>query len=150
MLPHDRRPPPRLGALVVHVALYVRDIDRTCAFYEKHFGATCSAVYHSARTAGFSSRFITLPGGGPRLEVMHLPPLDAPHVGIGYAHIAIGVGDRSDVDALAARLGAAGVPIASAPRLTGDGYYEAVVLDPDGNPIEITTSVSTPDEVVRP
>jgi lactoylglutathione lyase len=25
-----------------------------------------------------------------------------------------------------------------APRTTGDGYYEAVVLDPDGNRVELT------------
>ena len=33
---------------------------------------------------------------------------------------------------------AAGVPIVNGPRLTGDGYYEAVVTDPDGNLVEIT------------
>ncbi|MFU1917770.1 hypothetical protein ACM6PT_11170, partial [Klebsiella pneumoniae] len=33
-----------------------------------------------------------------------------------------------------------GKPVASAkppPRTTGDGYYEAVIADPDGNLIEI-------------
>jgi lactoylglutathione lyase len=148
-MPAERPAPARDAIRVVHVALYVRDVDRTCAFYEAHFGATAGPVYRSARTAGFTSRFLTFPGGGPRLEVMHLPPLDAPRAGIGYAHLALGVGDRSDVDALVARLDAAGVSIASAPRQTGDGYYEAVVLDPDGNPVEITTSVSTPDEAIR-
>ena len=34
---------------------------------------------------------------------------------------------------------AAGVRIISEPRLTGDGYYEAVVADPDGNLVEITS-----------
>jgi len=24
------------------------------------------------------------------------------------------------------------------PRVTGDGYYESVILDPDGNRIEVT------------
>jgi lactoylglutathione lyase len=26
----------------------------------------------------------------------------------------------------------------SGPRVTGDGYYEAVVRDPDGNAVEVT------------
>jgi lactoylglutathione lyase len=34
---------------------------------------------------------------------------------------------------------AAGVPVISGPRLTGDGYYEAVVTDSEGNLVEITS-----------
>jgi lactoylglutathione lyase len=34
---------------------------------------------------------------------------------------------------------AAGVPVVSSPRLTGDGYYEAVVTDTEGNLVEITS-----------
>jgi lactoylglutathione lyase len=48
------------------------------------------------------------------------------------------VGSREAVDDCAARLAEAGVPLVSPPRLTGDGYYEAVVLDPEGNVVEIT------------
>jgi lactoylglutathione lyase len=33
---------------------------------------------------------------------------------------------------------AAGVPIVSGPRLTGDGYYEAVIIDSEGILVEIT------------
>jgi lactoylglutathione lyase len=29
------------------------------------------------------------------------------------------------------------VTIASGPRTTGDGYYEAVIVDPEGNHIEL-------------
>lgn len=147
MLPDEERTGPATAARIVHVALYVDDLDRSCSFYEEHFGARCGPLYHSARTSGFSSRFLTLPGGGPRLELMHLPPLETPRAGIGYAHIAMGLGARADVDAVVARLAGAGVTVASAPRLTGDGYYEAVVLDPDGNPIEITTTGSPHTEV---
>jgi lactoylglutathione lyase len=56
----------------------------------------------------------------------------------GYAHLAVSVGSEAAVDALAARLVADGVPLLSGPRRTGDGYYEAVVADPDGNAVEVT------------
>jgi lactoylglutathione lyase len=58
---------------------------------------------------------------------------DAP----GYAHLAVALGSRAAVDAMAARLAAAGVPVVSGPRETGDGYYEAAVRDPEGNLVEV-------------
>jgi len=39
---------------------------------------------------------------------------------------------------LAARLRAAGIELADGPRRTGDGYYECVVRDPEGNRVEVT------------
>ncbi len=40
--------------------------------------------------------------------------------------------------ALVERLRAEGVRVVSGPRRTGDGYYEAVIEDPDGNLVEVT------------
>ncbi|QRK10816.1 GrpB family protein [Archangium violaceum] len=45
---------------------------------------------------------------------------------------------REAVDAMAERFRRQGLPEVDGPRQTGDGYYECVVLDPDGNRIEIT------------
>ena len=42
------------------------------------------------------------------------------------------------VDDLTAQLRGVGCTVVGEPRRTGDGYYESVVLDPDGNRIEIT------------
>jgi lactoylglutathione lyase len=42
------------------------------------------------------------------------------------------------VDSLTARLRQDGYRVVGEPRRTGDGYYESVVLDPDGNRVEIT------------
>jgi lactoylglutathione lyase len=78
-----------------------------------------------------------------RLEVMQMPGIaPRPDPGdtqmLGLAHLAFAVGAKADVDALTARLRAAGLRVLDGPRTTGDGYYESVVQDPDGNRIEIT------------
>jgi lactoylglutathione lyase len=60
--------------------------------------------------------------------------LEAPR----HAHIAISVGSRPAVDSLVKEMEQAGVEIISGPRVTGDGYYEAVIADSEGNLVEIT------------
>jgi lactoylglutathione lyase len=95
-------------------------------------------LYRNERK-GFESRFLTF-GGGARLEVMtrHDVTRAASEEQLGLAHVALCVGDEATVDALAARLRADGVPVDSGPRRTGDGYYECVVRDPEGNRVEVT------------
>jgi lactoylglutathione lyase len=57
---------------------------------------------------------------------------------MGLTHFAVSVGSKELVDELTRRLKGDGYPVLDGPRTTGDGYYESVVLDPDGNRIEIT------------
>lgn len=57
---------------------------------------------------------------------------------LGLIHFAISVGSKENVDALTKKLGDDGFEIVGMPRTTGDGYYESVILDPEGNRIEIT------------
>ena len=77
--------------------------------------------------------------GGARLEIMTRADVNTAPSGeqLGFAHVAIAVGADSAVDDLAARMRADGFGILSGPRRTGDGYYECVVLDPEGNRVEI-------------
>ena len=123
-----------------HVALWTRDLDRAVAFWERHFGATAGDAYHSQRRAGFVSRFVLL-GEGAALELMTGPWLpeetQADAERPGWAHIAVSLGSETAVTALAGELEASGA-LVSPPRWTGDGFFEAVVKDPDGNLVEIT------------
>ena len=51
---------------------------------------------------------------------------------------AISVGSRERVDERTEHIRKAGFEVAGEPRTTGDGYYESVVADPEGNLVEIT------------
>jgi lactoylglutathione lyase len=57
---------------------------------------------------------------------------------LGLIHFAVSVGSKEKVDELTAKLRSDGYEIVGEPRVTGDGYYESCILDPDGNRIEIT------------
>ena len=122
---------------IEHVALWARDLDALADFYARWFGARVGARYENPRK-GFASRFLEF-SSGARLEVMTRTGIDtrAAQEQLGLAHIAIVVGDESAVDALAAKFTGAGVAVIDGPRRTGDGYYECVVCDPEGNRVEI-------------
>lgn len=125
---------------IAHIAVWTRDIDRLCKFYVDYFSACCGAPYHNP-AKGFRSVFISFGEGGAALEAMSRDDLSGRTGGadaVGYAHIAIGTGSREEVDRLTERLREDGYEILGEPRLTGDGYYESVVADPDGNRVEIT------------
>ncbi|MEO8038592.1 MAG: VOC family protein [Betaproteobacteria bacterium] len=123
---------------VDHVALWTRNPEQLRDFYSEWFGARSNDGYvNPARR--FRSYFLSF-GGGARIEIMQVPDLSEPraHPAPGYAHIALALGSDAAVDQLTARLSTAGFVIVDGPRRTGDGYYESVVLDPDGNRIELT------------
>lgn len=122
-----------------HVALYTTDLERERTFYETYFNARANAKYHNPKT-GLQTYFLTFEGGA-RLELMTRPDVAAcsPQAyAAGWAHLSFRVNGKQAVDKLTARLSADGYAVISAPRTTGDGYYESCVADPDGNRIEIT------------
>ena len=126
---------------IEHIALWTNDIERMRSFYETCFGAFAGNMYSNEST-GFQSYFLTFPSGA-RLEIMRSPVTENPEgeprpATAGYAHIAFSLGSEERVDTLTQRLSDAGHLVIDGPRSTGDGYYESVVLDPDGNRVEIT------------
>jgi lactoylglutathione lyase len=127
---------------IEHIAVWTKDIEGLKSFYESVFGAIADEKYVNSKKR-FGSYFLNF-GDGSRLEIMTIPDIletdssALPNVHAGYAHIAISVGSQDEVDSLTASIKAQGFHVISEPRYTGDGYYESVILDPDGNPIEIT------------
>jgi lactoylglutathione lyase len=159
---------------IEHIAIWVKDIDKVCEFYQKYLGGVVHPLYHNP-TKQFTSRFITFDEGA-RLEVMHRPDIDSnvwtvtklqsnthqsaieknasifslSDLGcvsretmpdtqhLGFTHLSFSVGSKEEVDRLTQQMSSEGIPVVGQPRTTGDGYYESVVLDPEGNRIEIT------------
>ncbi|MGH1442116.1 VOC family protein [Exiguobacterium sp. s162] len=123
---------------IEHVALWVDDIENMRRFYEIYFDAQSNAKYENEKKQ-FESYFLTFRGSRCRLELMHRPKLERnPREATGYAHLAFSLGSKQAVDALTERFQLDGYTHMDGPRTTGDGYYESVILDPEGNIIELT------------
>jgi lactoylglutathione lyase len=126
---------------IEHLALWVRDLETMKDFYMNYFDVVHGTKY-SNPAKEFVSYFIYFGQGKTRLELMSRPGIQAADgqrgFGMGMAHFAISVGGRDKVNALTERLRKDNYTIFSEPRTTGDGYYESVVLDPEGNYIEIS------------
>ncbi|MCA9765807.1 MAG: VOC family protein [Carnobacterium sp.] len=125
---------------IEHVAIWSPDIEKLKTFYVTYFGAVSNDRYQNNKT-GFTSYFLTFKEGA-RLEIMHkktiLSAKQPNEEHLGYAHVAMSVGTKSEVTRLTNQLRDNGYRIVGEPRTTGDGYFESVILDPDGNRIEIT------------
>lgn len=124
-----------------HVAVYTNDLERLRSFYERYFGVETGAKYVNDKTQ-FASYFLCF-SSGARLEIMSKASVNEalPKHGeerLGWVHLALSVGSTAQVDELTARLGHDGYAVLAGPRWTGDGCYESVVLDPDGNRLELT------------
>lgn len=126
---------------IEHLAIWTKDLERLKEFYEKYFDTTSNSLYVNQKKQ-FRSYFLIFDSGA-RLELMQRPDIKSSPKSdgtelYGYAHLAISVGSEDSVNRLTERLRNDGYPILDGPRRTGDGYYESVVADPDGNRIEIT------------
>ncbi|WP_315821737.1 VOC family protein [Paraflavitalea speifideaquila] len=125
-----------------HVAIWTDQLEALKAYYTKYFGAVSNEKYTNEKKQ-FQSYFLSFQSGA-RLEIMSRPgipnnqndTIDAQYKGI--IHLAFGVNTIEEVDAKAKQFQAAGFPILSGPRKTGDGYYEFETHDPDNNRLEVT------------
>ena len=127
---------------IEHVAIWTKELERLKTFYETYFQAQAGEKYVNEEKK-FESYFLEF-ASGARLELMRMAQIpestdDKIKQFTGIVHLAFSTGSELEVNLLTLKLEQDGYEIAGNPRHTGDGYYEGVVFDPDGNRIEITT-----------
>lgn len=124
---------------IEHIAIWVSDIEKMRRFYEQYFNVKAGEKYVNLKK-NFTSYFLNF-SEGARLELMQKSEISNEgnqDEHLGFIHFAVSVGSKKNVDLLTDKLRQDGFKITGEPRTTGDGYYESVVLDPEGNRIEIT------------
>ncbi len=138
---------------VHHVGITVADVERSIAFYARHFGLREAArgtlegaeVAAAVGVPGARLTWVMLAGGGATVELLGY---DAPGDGrpyglrnhdVGAAHVCFLV---DDVAAACDRLRAEGVPVLAPPTTPpaegpGAGVSFAYARDPDGITVEL-------------
>ncbi len=127
---------------ISHLAILTSDLEGLRNFYCTYFKAKSNKMYVNP-VKQFSSYFLTFENGECSIELMNKPTIGSntdrqKGDKSGLAHFAFSVGSKKSVDELTEQLRASGIEILGEPRLTGDGFYESVIADPDGNIVEIT------------
>ena len=126
---------------IEHLAIWVDDLEVMRNFYLRYFDLESGEKYINTQKK-FASYFLTFGEGKTLIEIMTREDIYAEPEKRGFAkgiaHFAISVGSKEAVNNLTEQLRADNYVIESEPRTTGDGYYESVVLDPEGNYVEIS------------
>lgn len=102
-----------------------------------HFNGSSNEKYINPQK-GFESYFLHF-DEGTDLELMSRTDIQNTPIEenrLGLTHFAFAFDSQKAVLRQTERLRTAGYTIAGEPRTSGDGYFESVVLDPDGNRIE--------------
>ena len=125
---------------ISHLAIWTLNLEGMRNFYIHYFDASSGEAYFN-HSRDFKSYMITF-GGDCALELMQMPGIpksknDPRKQFLGLTHFAIQLGSKQKVDALTEQLRKDGFQVVGEPRTTGDGFYESVILDPEGNRVEI-------------
>ncbi|KFF12154.1 hypothetical protein IW15_11360 [Chryseobacterium soli] len=125
-----------------HMAIWCRNLEVMRTFYMEYFMMISNEKYEN-QVKKYASYFLSFDtDSSTRLELMQRPDCIDNNVTrgmlMGYAHLAVSVRSKEKVDLLTEKLRTDGYSIVGEPRTTGDGYYESIVEDPEGNWIEIT------------
>jgi predicted enzyme related to lactoylglutathione lyase len=108
------------------IVLYVKDVERVIAFYEKYFG------FRADREEG--DRIVELSSGDGGAGLLIHPAAKAQKAGQSLVKLVF---DVEDVEAFCAGCKKAGLSFGALHK--GDGYLFANARDPAGNPISVSS-----------
>ena len=120
-----------------HIAVWTFRLEDMKEFYIRYFQGTSNDKYINPKK-GFESYFIRF-DSETELELMSRTDVQNTAIEenrLGLTHFAFALNSKEEVLELTEKLRNAGYTIAGEPRTSGDGYFESVVLDPDGNRVE--------------
>lgn len=120
-----------------HIAIWTFRLEEMKEFYTRYFKGTGNEKYVNPKK-GFESYFIRFDDGAD-LELMSRADVQNTPIEenrLGLTHFAFALDSKEEVLELTEELRNDGYTIAGEPRTSGDGYFESVVLDPDGNRVE--------------
>ena len=118
---------------VHHIAIWTFRLEELRNFYIRYFSGKSNEKYINPKK-GFESYFIYF-DEGPSLELMSRTDVQNTLIEenrLGLTHFALAFQSKEDVLKTTEQLRADGYTIAGEPRTSGDGYFESVILDPDG------------------
>lgn len=123
-----------------HIAIWTTNLEGLRNFYIHYFDAASNEIYYN-HSKEFRSYFISF-DGDCSLEIMEMPNIPQTKNNplkqfVGLIHFAIKIGSKAEVNRLTEDLKKDGFKVVGEPRTTGDGMYESIILDPDGNRVEI-------------
>lgn len=123
---------------IAHIALWTNQLEEMKTFYETYLGGRSNDKYINTNK-GFESYFISFSDDGVSLEIMQRTDINKrmDEALLGFCHLAFWVSNKQALIDKTEQLREQGVKIIGEPRLTGDGFYESVILDIDGNQIEL-------------
>ena len=123
---------------IAHIAIWTKDLEAMTDFYTRYFGGESNEKYTNPQKQ-FESYFISFESG-TNLELMRKQTVDKPldtEERLGITHIAFKLGSKDAVLSLTETLRSDGFCIVGEPRTSGDGYFESVIFDVEGNRIEL-------------
>lgn len=120
-----------------HIAIWTFRLEEMKTFYVRFFQGESNEKYTNHKKK-FESYFIFFDNGTSielmsRADVQNVPIEENR---LGLTHLAFTFPDKERVLQFTEQMRAEGYIIAGEPRTSGDGYFESVILDPDGNRIE--------------
>ena len=121
---------------ISHIGIEANDIERLRYWYMRYFAMSSSELY-SDPARGAQCYFLrSSDPSASSLEILHHS--DKQSAQPTTAHLAVSTGSRQGVDFLIELLRTDGNTVAREPFVAVNGCYMGVVLDPEGNRVEIT------------